>query len=212
MLDTTHETNPDDSAQPAGHPAPSRRCIATGLCKSPAEMVRFAVSPDGEIVPDIAGELPGRGIWVTADRGHVETARIKGLFSRSARCKVTADSALPDRIEALLARRCLDLLGLARRGGGAVAGFDKVREFIAAGRAGLLLAAADGSEDGRAKIRRLDREVPVVDLFSRAELGRAFGREQVVHAAVAPGKIAGGIRAEAKRLSGFRQRTAERGA
>ena len=76
----------------------------------------------------------------------------------------------------------------------------------------MLLAAADGAEDGRAKLARLGRDVPIVEVFSRAELGRAFGREQAVHVAVAPGKIARGIRAEARRLSGFRQRTAERGA
>ncbi|MCG8547023.1 MAG: RNA-binding protein [Alphaproteobacteria bacterium] len=215
MLDTTQETIPDDNERAAGNTAgsgPSRRCIATGASKSSDEMVRFAVSPDGEIVPDIKGILPGRGIWVTADRAAIETACNKGLFSRAARGRVSTDPALPDRVEALLAQRCLDLLGLARRGGGAVAGFDKVRAFLSAGEAGLLLAAADGAEDGRAKLARLGRDVPIVEVFSRAELGRAFGREQAVHVAVAPGKIARGIRAEARRLSGFRQRTAERGA
>ena len=119
---------------------------------------------------------------------------------------------MADRVETQLVRRCLDLIGLARRGGGAVAGFEKVRAFLAKERAGLLLAAADGADDGRGKMERLGRGVRVATTLDRIELGRAFGRDQAVHAVVAPGKIADQLEAATRRLSGFRQHSAERGA
>lgn len=215
MLDTTQETIQGGRRQRGGRQAetpPVRRCIATGDSKPLDRLVRFAVSPENRVVPDVAGNLPGRGIWVTADRASVDLARAKGLFSRAARRSVTADPALADQVECQLAQRCVDLLGLARRGGGAVAGYDKVRSFILADHAGLLLAAADAGEDGRRKTRQLGRDLAVIDALDRFELGRAFGRTQAVHAAVAPGRLARGLEAEARRLIGFRQRTVERGA
>jgi uncharacterized protein len=185
--------------------ATERRCIVTRESKPISALLRFVVAPDGAIVPDIMGVLPGRGIWVTADRISVETAVAKRLFSRAAQRQVTVDPRLADVVEALLRRRCLELIGLARRGGGAVSGFEKVRAFLAGGSAGLLLAAADGADDGREKIERLGHGLPVVSALSRQELGQAFGRDQVVHAVVASGKIAGLLEITARRLLGFRQ-------
>jgi predicted RNA-binding protein YlxR (DUF448 family) len=189
-----------------------RRCIVTRESKPISALLRFVQAPDGAIVPDIQGVLPGRGLWVTADRASVETAAAKGLFARAAGCSVRTDPRLADVVEAQLLRRCLDLIGLSRRGGGAVSGFEKVRAFLAKAQAGLLLAAADGADDGREKIERLGRSIPIISALDRHELGRAFGREQVVHAAVAPGGIADQLEAAARRLSGFRQPSAERGA
>ena len=129
--------------------ATMRRCIVTRESKPVGALLRFVVSPDGAVVPDIGNVLPGRGIWVSADRASVETAAAKGLFARAARRQVRADTGLADLVEAQLVRRCLDLIGLARRGGGAVAGFEKVRAFLAKERAGLLLAAAGLSRSRR---------------------------------------------------------------
>lgn len=189
-----------------------RRCIVTRESKPVLALLRFVLAPDGAVVPDVQGVLPGRGIWVTADRASLETAVAKGLFARAAGCSVRTDPRIADVVEAQLVRRCLDLIGLSRRGGGAVSGFEKVRAFLAKAQAGLLLAAADGADDGRGKIERLARGLPVVATLDRHELGRAFGRDQVVHAAVAPGGIADQLKAAARRLSGFRQPSAERGA
>jgi predicted RNA-binding protein YlxR (DUF448 family) len=189
--------------------AAERRCIVTRESKPKSELLRFVVAPDGAVVPDMLGALPGRGIWVSADRASVEAAVAKRLFSRAAQRQVTVDPALADRIEAQLLRRCLDLIGLARRGGGAVSGFEKVRAFLAKSPVGVLLAASDGADDGREKMERLAHGAPIVSALNRQELGRAFGREQVVHAVVASGKIADQLRAAARRLSGFRQKSAE---
>jgi len=189
--------------------APHRRCIVTRESRPTTALIRFVASPDGLIVPDLSESLPGRGIWVTADRASVETAAAKNLFARAARRQVTVPPGLADQVEAQLLRRCLDLIGLARRGGGAVAGFEKVRASLSKGTAGLLLAASDGAADGRGKLERLSAGTRVATALRRHELGTAFGRDQAVHAVVASGKIADQLEVASRRLSGFRQQSAE---
>jgi predicted RNA-binding protein YlxR (DUF448 family) len=168
------------------------------------ELLRFVLAPDGRVVPDIAGKLPGRGLWLTARRDIVATAVTKRLFARAARQPVIVDEDLAERVEALLAERCRDQIGLARRAGQAVMGFAKVEATLAQGRAAVLLAAADGAADGRAKLRALAPTLPLIEQLSGRELGAAFGREHVVHAALAPGRIAQTLVADAARLAGFR--------
>lgn len=193
----------------AGEAAPERRCIVTRESKPVSALLRFVVAPDGAVVPDLGATLPGRGIWVTADRASVEAAVAGKLFAKAARRQVFVDPRLVDHIETQLVRRCLDLIGLARRGGAAVAGFEKVRAFLSKGQAGLLLAASDGAAEGKDKIERLGRGVPVATALTREELGQAFGRDQAVHAVVASGKLADQLKAASRRLSGFRQQSAE---
>jgi len=117
--------------------------------RAKAALVRFVVAPDGTLVPDVAARLPGRGLWLTARRDIVEAAMAKRLFGRAARKPVTVSADLADRVELLLRQRCADLIGLARRSGKAVAGYEKVRSALRDGDAAILLAAADGGEGGR---------------------------------------------------------------
>ena len=186
-----------------GHPA-MRRCLATGENRPRAEMVRFVLSPDGTVVPDVAGRLPGRGMWLSPDRVPINTASRRNLFARSARRSVSVPVDLADQVELLLARRCVDTLSLARRAGEAVAGFEKVKGWLAGGRAALLVTASDGADGGVAKMRALAGTVPTVSVLIAAEIGKAFGREIAVHAAMAPGGLADRMTAEAIRLAGFR--------
>lgn len=187
---------------------PTRRCIASGEVGPAERMVRFVTSPDGEVVPDVDGRLPGRGMWLSARRDMVNTATAKGLFAKAARAKVKAAPDLADRVEGLLARRCLDLLGLARRAGQAVAGYEKARTELKAGRGKLLLAASDGSAAGREKIRVLAPDLPLLDCFTAAELGAALGRDNAVHVVVGRGRLAERLTTEAARLAGFREPSA----
>lgn len=181
-----------------------RRCLVTGEVRPKAALVRFVVSPDGAIVPDIAERLPGRGLWLTARRDIVTTAVAKRLFGRAARRPVIVDDGLADRVEALLADRCRDLIGLARRAGEAGMGFVKVERMLVAGVAGLLLGAADGARDGRSKLRALAPDVPERSELTAAELGAAFGRDAVVHVALRDGPLAAALARELDRLAGFR--------
>jgi uncharacterized protein len=203
--DTGALTDAAAEAFPAAESGPQRRCLATGEVRPKAALVRFVVSPDGTVVPDVAGRLPGRGLWLTARRDIVAAAAAKKVFARAARRAVIASADLPDAVERLLARRCCELIGLARRAGAAVTGFEKVREELRAGRVGAALEASDGAEGGRDKLLRLGRGlVAVVDVLTAAELGAAFGRDRAVHGALAPGRLAERLVEDASRLKGFR--------
>ncbi|MBX9634346.1 MAG: DUF448 domain-containing protein, partial [Magnetospirillum sp.] len=114
----------DDELELEPVTGPNRRCIATATVRPKGELLRFVVSPDGEVVPDLERRLPGRGIWLSARRDVVNTAVTKRLFAKAARRAVVVPQDLADRVEALLLRRCLDVLGLARRAGHAVCGFE----------------------------------------------------------------------------------------
>jgi uncharacterized protein len=183
---------------------PRRRCIVTGEVCDRDALLRFVVGPDGAIVPDIEARLPGRGLWLTPRRDIVERAVVKRVFARAARRPVTAPPELADRLEALLARRCGDSLGLARRAGLAIAGFDRVGEAVRAGRTGLLLFALDGAEAGRRKLGSLGRDVPSATVLTAEELGAAFGRERIVHAAVSGGTLCRRLSRDLSRLAGLR--------
>jgi predicted RNA-binding protein YlxR (DUF448 family) len=183
---------------------PHRRCIATGEIDERSALFRFVVGPSGELVPDVASALPGRGLWLTPRRDILERAVAKRLFARAARQAVSVPPGLADRIEALLVQRCVDAIGLARRAGLAVAGFEKVCEAIRAGKAALLLAALDGAGGGRDKIRALGRRLPLVSVLTAAEMGAVFGRDHVVHVALGGGRLSARLMADAERLAGFR--------
>ncbi|MFV0361050.1 RNA-binding protein [Tropicimonas sp.] len=181
-----------------------RRCIATGRVRPKAEMIRFVVGPDESVVPDLAGKLPGRGIWVSADRAALDLAVGKRLFSRGAKRQVTVPEGLVAAVEAGLARRVTDLLSLARKAGSAVAGYEKVRGLIQSGDAAVLLQASDGSVRGKSKLRLPPEEGRYIDCLTASEMGLSFGRDHVIHAALCAGGLASRIVEDATRLSGLR--------
>lgn len=185
-----------------------RRDIVTGEVMDEDRLVRFVAGPDGQVVPDLARKLPGRGIWVAADRASVETAAKKNLFARSAKAKLHAPADLADQVDDLLRRRILASLGLAQRAGDLTSGFEKVSSAIAAGKVAWLVEASDGAEDGRRKLlsicRRQARPPRLFAAFTSAELGLALGRENVIHTAFLAGRGADRWTSDVLRLSGFR--------
>jgi predicted RNA-binding protein YlxR (DUF448 family)/ribosomal protein L7Ae-like RNA K-turn-binding protein len=188
---------------------PLRRCIITRERLPKERMIRFVIGPGRVLVPDLIATLPGRGIWLSASRDVLETARAQGglgrAFARAARGPVTVPPDLPAVLEAALIRRIGELLGLARRAGQAVAGFDKAREFMRTGRARLVLQASDGSAGERARfLSGVGDSVVVLAPVSAAVLGRVFGRDHVVHVAIAVGRLGERLAVEAGRLSGLR--------
>ncbi len=211
---------------PTGEPV--RRCIATMESRPQGEMIRFVLSPDGEVTPDLAARLPGRGAWVTSSREAVELAIKKGAFARAFRSPAKAPADFAARVGELLAKRVLDQLGLAKRAGDLILGFEKVREAVRQAPPACLIEASDGAEDGRDKIIALVRGVhgspreagrgheegeepvnlrlpPVIGCFSADELGMALGRERVIHACLKQGRFATSWMGELSRLSGFRR-------
>jgi predicted RNA-binding protein YlxR (DUF448 family) len=170
-------------------------------------MIRFVVGPDRSVVPDLAARLPGRGFWLSARADVLETARARGAFARAARGPVIVPADLSAVLQAALARRVVDHLGLCRRAGQAVAGFAKAREWVQAGRAGLVLQASDGSEDERRRMLSGAVNVAVAWPLDAATLGAVFGRDQSVHVAVASGRLAETLMNEIERLSGVSGQT-----
>jgi predicted RNA-binding protein YlxR (DUF448 family) len=168
------------------------------------KMIRFVIAPDGRVVPDVAARLPGRGIWLSARADVLETARIRGAFAKAARGPVTVPPDLTSDLKAALSRRIGDTLGLARRARKTVAGFARAREWLDAGRAGLVVEASDGSPEERARfLGQWADKVAVVAPLDRKSLGAVFGRDHVVHVAVAPGRLAEKLLLEAERLAGL---------
>ena len=183
----------------------TRRCIATRAPRPAESLIRFVVGPDSALVPDLANRLPGRGLWVDANRDVLARALARNQFAKAARTAVAAPADLVDQVQAMLLRRCLDLVGLARRAGELVAGFDQVADWLRRGRCGLVLTASDGSADGRRRIEALAGDLPVIDPFDRIELGHSVGRDEVVHVGMADGRLANQLLEELGRLRGFRE-------
>ena len=182
-----------------------RKCIVSGEVCATDELIRFVVGPEAKIYPDLGHKLPGRGIWVTADRASIEKAVQKGLFSRGAKMKVSADPALADQVESLLKQRLLQAVSMARKTGRAICGLEKVKAALVSGEADVLLQAIDGSERGKLALRPPNGEDSRIEALSGGELGLAFGRDNVIHAAILSGGFTDRVLFEAGRLKALRK-------
>jgi hypothetical protein len=188
-----------------------RRDIVSGEVMAEEALIRFVAGPDGAVVPDLARKLPGRGLWVRATREAVEQAAKKGGFSRAAKTKLVAAPDLAGQVERLLKARLLAGLGLARRAGDLILGFEKAAAAVTAGKVALLIEAADGADDGRRKMLQASRRAAVAGLhaprligvFESEELGLALGLGNVIHLAFLAGRGADRWTQDVERLSGF---------
>jgi predicted RNA-binding protein YlxR (DUF448 family) len=187
---------------------PERKCIASGESQPKAGLVRFCVGPEGQIVPDILGRLPGRGIYVAADRDLIDKAAKKGLFARAARQPVKVPDGLSDLVEQLLLQRVVELLSMARKAGDAVMGYEKVKDWLAKGQAATLIQASDGSERGKTKLHAPEGKGGFIGVLTAGEMGLSFGRERAIHAALAAGGLRTRVVLEAARLAGLRSQAA----
>ena len=181
-----------------------RKCLSSGESMEKSALIRFVVGPDHMLVPDILGKLPGRGLWVASSRDAVTQAAQKGLFAKSAKVQVNVPVRLLDDIEEQLARRCISLLSLARKAGYAVAGYEKVKDWLSKDVAQVLMQSSDGSTRGKSKLSTPYRGMFIGWLTSQ-ELGMAFGRQSAVHCALASGGMSQRVVNEAQRLKGFRE-------
>ena len=157
-------------------PPTARRCLVTGEIKPKGELIRFVLGPDSVVFPDLAARLPGRGLWVSAQRDVLAQAISKNMFSRAAKTKAVVPADLLDQTERLLARRCLELLGLSRSAGAVVTGQPQVEHALSHDQLAFLLLASDAGRDCRKKLSR----APILDSgFSREALGAALGHEHL---------------------------------
>jgi uncharacterized protein len=178
-----------------------RMCIVTRQSLDEHELVRFVRGPGGDAVPDLLRKLPGRGVWVSLHRAVVAEAVKKHLFSRGFGAETRAAADLPETVAALLRRTALSYLSLAKKAGEAVAGFTKVEDMAGKGRAEVLIHAVEAAPDGCHKLDRLAASgTPTVNLFRLDELDLAFGRSNVIHAAVTKGGLSAKFLAAVRRI------------
>ena len=186
----------------------TRRCIATGNTQPRAELIRFVLSPDNIVTPDLSERLPGRWMWVSAQRSAIETAIDRKLFSRAAKTQATIPNELLKLVEDLLMKRVTNLISLARRDGSAICGFEKTKSALISGKAVVLLQALDGSKPQKGKLRPPDGKNTHITCLKSTELGLAFGRDYVIHAALAAGGLTRSVKHDVARLSGIRSENA----
>lgn len=196
-----------------------RLCAVTREALPPEALIRFALGPDGQIVPDLERRLPGRGVWVSCHRETLEKAINTKVFSRSLKSQVSVALDLPERIGIMIARRVMDALALANKAGRVVSGFQKVDGALEKGSVAALLHGSAAAADGRQKLDRkfqaIQRErgarAPILDVLTIEQMSLAIGRASVVHAALIPGGLTERFLREAERLSRYRAPSAASG-
>ncbi len=189
-----------------------RLCAATRVSRSPDELIRFVAGPDGGIVPDLARRLPGRGVWVAADRESVGLAVRGKAFARSLKSPVAVPADLPDQVDRLLERRLCEALALANKAGRLLTGFEKIDRKLASGDVYALVHGSDAAEGGRDKLDRKflaisadpDAAERIVTLLTIEQMSLAIGRPNVVHAALIKGGATERFMVEAGRLQRYR--------
>ena len=202
--------DPDlDNGPRTNRSATMRMCAVTREVRPIDELIRFVVSPQGEVIPDLKRKLPGRGLWVSASRRTVAEAVRRNQFSKGFKREIRAAATLPADTEALLVRSATDALAMVAKAGQVVSGFSKVEGALRDGQVQALIHASDGAADG---IRKLDAIVrqkhgnpgesqessqesstgsptgfPIVNVLTSEELDLALGRSNVIHAALLAG-------------------------
>jgi predicted RNA-binding protein YlxR (DUF448 family) len=199
-------------AGPGRAPGSERLCIVRREVRPVADLMRFVVGPDQEVVPDLKRRLPGRGVWVTATHAAVAEAVKRRAFGRGFKTEVRVAPDLADAVERLLEQSVLDALSMVRKAGRAAVGFAQVERALAKEPVVALLHAAEAGHEGVRKIAAVARgslsekarDLPVVDRFTGAQLDLAFGRPNVVHAALLAGSASDGFLARYRNLERFR--------
>jgi len=186
-----------DHGPRTNRPGTVRMCAVTRRVAPIDELIRFVVSPDGQVVADVKRKLPGRGLWISASRRLVAEAVRRNHFSRGFRREVTVAPSLPEDTADLLVRAVIEALAIAAKAGEVVTGFAKVESALQQHQAVALIHAADGAPDGIRKLDAILRQnpgkapdsarIPVIAVLTSEHLDLALGRSNVIHAALLAG-------------------------
>ena len=194
--------DPDlDNGPRTDRSATMRMCAVSREVRPIDELIRFVVSPEGTVIPDLKRKLPGRGLWVSASRAVVAEAVRRNQFSRGFKRDIRGAKTLPEDTENLLVRGVIEALAMAAKAGQVVSGFGKVEDALGQGQVKALLHASDGARDGIRKLDAIARqkygnpdesqefrtEFPIVNVLTSEQLDLALGRSNVIHAALLAG-------------------------
>lgn len=185
-----------------------RTCIASGLAGTHDTLLRFALNPQGEVVFDAYQKLPGRGAWVAPNAAALQQAIDKKAFTRAFKQQVNVDKTIIEQVETRLKETAHALLPLCQKSGLLVSGYEKVKETFAKESVAALIMASDASENAREKMFSLRAEYPLIEAFTREELGAAVGREQAVQIALLESGLAEKFIQKMQCFTGFRDKAA----
>ncbi len=205
-----HDGNADDAELIVN----DRTCIVTREATDPTDLIRFVAGPDGQVVPDLKRQLPGRGCWIKADRSLVERAVQRKLFARALKAEVKAAEDLGAMVDRLLAADLAGMMNMARKAGQFVSGAMKVDAAVRSGEAMAVFHAADAAADGVRKIDQArkawrlgtdaDEEIASFRLFTAAEMDDLMGQNAFIHAAALAGQAGEGVVKRANMLERYR--------
>lgn len=211
MLTAADPADLDDGPRTAKSGS-ERMCAVTRQVQPIDDLIRFVVSPDGEVIADLKRKLPGRGLWISASRTALAEAVRRGVFARGFKRDVRVTPGLVDDTDNLLVRGLVEALAMAGKAGEVVTGFTKVESALQTGQAAALIHASDAAADG---IRKLDAvvrqnthktaEIPILTTLSSAELDLALGRSNVIHAALRVGPAGKTVLTRHQTIARFRQ-------
>jgi predicted RNA-binding protein YlxR (DUF448 family) len=198
--------DPDlDNGPRTDRSATMRMCAVTRQVRPIDELIRFVVSPQGEVMADLKRKLPGRGLWIAASRQVVAEAVRRHQFGKGFKREVRVAPTLAADTETLLVRSAIEALAMAAKAGQVVAGFSKVEGALAPRQARTsihaVIHASDGAADGIRKLDAIIRQnagqntengdeshpFPVVTALTSEQLDLALGRSNVIHAALLAG-------------------------
>lgn len=177
------------------------RCIVTGVVRGRDEMFRFGISPDNKVVPDLEENLPGRGYWVTANHEILGRAIQENAFMRAVGRPVEASPALASQVVELARQTCLNLFGLARRAWAVELGYDFVRAGLVSRKLGLVFISSNAPLEFRSRLESLTRDIPVLTLFTTAQLSAALGQQSLAFVGIQKGQWSARLLAHCIRLS-----------
>ncbi|MCP4934926.1 MAG: DUF448 domain-containing protein [bacterium] len=216
-------------------PSPLRQCALTREKLPADELLRFSLSPQKIVTPDLRCKLPGRGLWLKADRSILVEAIKKNSFARGFREKALVSNDLVDMIEKLTRIDALHTLSLANKAGHVITGYEKIKRALAKGDVKWLLHAMEASRNGSDKLDRYfapPREEPEDEddlvsrdtretgnpidqkniaailgaLFTGDELSLALGRHNVIHIGLKRGEMAKRFTFAHRKYSAFNTR------
>ena len=202
----TIKRTPKNGATPPANTkdtTPMRRCLASGDSQPQSGMIRFVLSPDNVVTPDIKGNLPGRGMWVSANRNALQTVIAKRLFNRGAKKQVIVPDNLLDMIVDIYQKRCLSNLSLANRAGQVIMGRDNVKTALQNNPdVACLIQGHDASVKELDKLAVIAKatDTPVMRPFTAGQMGQVFGKDHAVHAVLTNGGLATLLMADMENL------------
>ena len=180
-----------------------RKCIVSGKVLEKDLLLRFALTPDGFIVPDFKKKLTGKGVYVSNGKKVLTTAVEKGLFGKALKMKAKAEKELISQVEHLLRKQALDAISLSRKAGVLVFGLDKVLDALKRNNISFLLEASDCGQDGQKKLELKAKDIKIFNLFKSEELDKELAMESTVYLAFCRGKMADMAEAAFEKLTSF---------